>query len=204
MENKALCTTCKKYRIKDHKLGLCGYCLRKKVSGGKKSSKSSPSVESYYHQASKAILASWLIEKGYEVAYEFPICNPQLHDAAAIPWHTVKKFKYDGDGSHHHHHHHHHSPFFASDKLHIQPSREWCKEQGYTPAVIYDLVAIKDGEVRIAYEIYHRHKCDKRKIAIIHQMKEKSTATYKVHEISSRWILGQIERPKKIRAMRSF
>ena|SRR5579864_1614545 len=209
-----LCSSCQKYKAKEG--GICGYCARKKeslssdkkIKSDKPSSptngrpshkkKAGPSVESYYHKSAKAILASWLLDQGYEVAVEFPICNPNKHDAAAKPWHLAKEFSYPltPDASL--------SPFSCFSHLKSQPSREWCAQQEMPAAVIYDLVAFKEGRIKAAYEIYYKHKCDARKIAIIRSNREKSSVKYKVHEVSARWILGQIKKPKTIKVMRTF
>jgi hypothetical protein len=193
MSTTPLCTSCAKYKSKEN--GVCGYCARKR-----KQSVVGPKVklsgESYYHKSAKAILASWLIEDGFEVAYEYPICNPNKFNAATSLWHQNYTFSTNDDDTM--------APFATNNKCHPQPDRQWCKDNELTAAIIFDLVAFKNGKLHTAYEIYHKHKCDAKKIAIMRDLREKSGVDYKIKEISARYILGQIKRPKTIKAMRTF
>lgn len=155
--------------------------------------------ESYYHRSAKAILAAHFLNKGYEVAYEFPIVSLGKHDAAANPWHLHRKeFVYpindDADMK----------PFLIDDGIHPEPARQWLIDQGMTPAVIYDVAIFKDGKLKFAYEVRYKHGCDAKKRAIITRVRGGSGAKYKIYEISARWLLGQIKLPKKLKVLREL
>lgn len=186
------CRRCRKYKAKTN--GLCGYCLR----SGKKGQKRKLTGESYYHRAAKAILATYFLRQGYDVAYEFPIVNIKKHDAAAKPWCFYKDYPHstiDTEAM---------APFATNDKLHPQPSREWLIEQGMSPYIIYDLVVFKKKKLMAGYEVRYRHKCDAKKQAIIKKIQQQSSVKYKVYEISARWLLGQIAVPKKLKTIREL
>jgi hypothetical protein len=196
------CVGCSKFKAKDQTNKLCGYCLRKKARTATVS-RSNPlpkrkalTGESYYHKASKAILAGWFLNLGYEVALEFPLCSVKKFNAAAYAWHCNES-PYRGlypEGSL--------GTLLNPAGLKPQPSREWLIEQGLAPTVIFDLAVFKDGVLVRGYEIRHKHKCTSQKIAIIKAMRRQSRVDYRVFEISSRWILSQVRDPPNIKAIK--
>jgi hypothetical protein len=158
------------------------------------------SSESYQHKLAKNLLASWFVAD-INLLYK-----PPYHD-------RVQSFEglsvYDGvviEAALE-------FPVFKTDlkKGYVSDNDFTCHENdigltnfGYRdfgdiyntskikPTLIFDLALIFDGRVKYAFEIYHKHSVSSMKAAMINYLQ------LTCFEISSDWLLSQVNRPKKL------